>query len=227
MIRKFCNKFCVLYVFVITALACSFRANHSCSFVELKLFTSSYSTINGEIKIDNNSVTTSSTSFGIWKGHSSDKKCSSYSSDVYIDSYWKTSRTFSLLGDILSVIIVILFFLSRSNKFFTSYKLMTALSYLCCFLQGCTFFMLNGSACEGNLSIVKSIKDNNEAELEAGVVTTKGECWFSTGAKFDMAAVTFWLAVAIILTKELISTEKDGDKGRFDDNEDIALKRHA
>lgn len=218
------KKFCVLFTFAITALTCSITANHSCSFVELKTFTSPYSIENELIVIDDNDVTVDSTEFGIWKGYSSDQKCDTYPSDVYIDSYWKTSRTFSLIGDMLSISISILLVLSRVTRF-NSCKLMTALSFLCCFLQGCTFFMLTGSACEANRSVA-------ELDTVGSTIITKGECWFSTGAKYDIAAVTFWLAVAIILTEELTSPENDddsvfshADRKRYEDGENIALKR--
>lgn len=189
--------------------------------------------------LDKDVVQTSVSHYGLWKGGAN---CQRYSSnnttdDIFVDSYWKTSRTFSVIGDILSIVIVLCLLLSRMNIRFHNSRLITAMSYLTCFFQGCTFLFLNGNACEANRNVGTIIE-------EESVMITDGECWFSTGGRINIAAVTFWLATSIVLTDELccwnsnsenedgiferISTrqQRDGSGGRtIPDEENIALKR--
>lgn len=187
---------------MVAGLCISFSANHSCSFITLKIFTSEFDTVDdgvGSVIEFTNTTTFTTQQYGIWRGISPAGTCRTYSDQQEVDSMWKISRFCSTASDLIGACAVLFMVLSRLIKIISS-KFIILLSLLSAFFQGCTLVFLSGNACASNQSL---------GQVQGNALNVDGECWFAYGAKSTIVGMTVWLMSGLLLMLRPEWHEKD------------------
>lgn len=120
------------------------------------------------------------------------KKCTRYSSDVNIDSYWKAARAFSIIAPVLGLMLVCSTLVTEMDKN-QSRTIGILILVFVTLSQGLTLLIFRSSACQGS-----SIFGGSGIILDSIIMRAfAGGCIIGPGTYISLVAIIFWIFTGI------------------------------